>query len=173
MKTILFHAALLVILGTNVGESQTISSLANTNEGTQVNDVQLSIESSNKVFLVDSTNIIGAQIKNLSTNNIYVVELNPMTDTDLFLTNNKNNIYRLTPDYQRSPSQHVSVFANVNPFNHRLNAGETYDFPIPVVISKYINIGSYQLQAVRYFVIDKNRREKHEFVSNHLAIEVK
>jgi hypothetical protein len=173
MENKLFGILIASRLYAGVCLAQSSDSQLTTNWGEPAFSVQLSIESSNKVFFAGSTNIISAKIRNSSTNFIYIVELNPMTDTAFFLTSKIGKTYRLTPSNQRNPSEHISISANIYPFNHELNVNETYEFSAPVVISTNIDTGSYQLKAVRYFVIGKNRRESHEIESNLLEVEVK
>jgi hypothetical protein len=125
-----------------------------TNWGAPFYDVQLSIGATNQNLLAGSTNVLFVRIKNSSTNSIYIAGVNPVFTT-LFLTNNLGKSYRLTPDIFRS-GHYISAPANFPLYNYKVNAGDTYENSMPLVIGNDIPPGDFYLEAIQHFTSTEN-----------------
>jgi len=140
--------------------------------GKSVQEVQLSISVSNSVIVVGSELVISAEIKNLSTNVIYLSESSPEMDFNVLLTSDSGKVYKLTPP--------AVVFTRL--LRTDLKPGESRDWIIHVGINKYfeppslvatdknIEPGDYILKATRHF--SKNN-SIFELESNLLKVQIK
>jgi hypothetical protein len=156
----IFGTLCTVVLCLNICIAQSNNSQTATNWGMKVQGVQLSIAISNNIIDIGATIVMSAQIRNLSTNIIHMVETGPVTDFDVLLTNNSGKFYKLTP----------KQLINTYRFPVDLNPGESRDWVMPVTIGKDIELGNYTLKATRPFYIGKSG---FELESNLLNVQIK
>jgi hypothetical protein len=149
----------------NFCKGQSDNSLSATNWGQSVNGVELSISLSNNVIPLGSTTRLQCRVKNSSTNFITWGVLSPAQGFTVSLTNNLGKAYRLTPDESKFTIISYSSTCEVE-------AGETYECSVPIVIGKNVEPGNYQLEANQHFLI-RGKRPSHELTSNLLDVQIK
>ena len=126
--------------------------------------VTLSITLNKDVLTVGSTTtVLHAEIKNISTNELYVVELPPDQAFTVMLTNSSGKAYQLTRNLIKLTRPPTSKRIS-------LKSGETRTWPILLFIGRNIEVGEYTMYASRYFAV-KNMGFK--VVSNSLKVQVK
>jgi len=172
MKT--FSALLIIVYSTVACMAQSTNNFGTIipNGSQSVNEVQLSVTVSNNVISVGSMFSIFVQMKNSSTNTIYMSESSPEEDFSVFLISNSGNVYELTP----------TPFRFTRLMRAKLNPGESRDWVIHVGVNRYfeppglvatnknIEPGDYTLQAMRHFSINDN---VFKLDSNSLNIQIR
>jgi hypothetical protein len=133
--------------------------LPESDSGTNIFGMQLSITMSNSVLVAGHNTSLYAEITNTSTNTITVVETGPMTDFDVLLTTATGKEIDLTPKLN---GEGFRMAIRLAPGQHRR-------WLIPVLITEDIEPGSYALEARRRFMV--NRRWFNS-ASNSLKVQV-
>jgi uncharacterized membrane protein len=152
MKLRLFNAILMLTLWTLICMAQPNSSQDQSKEvtkwGNAVEGVQLSVNSTNNIVVVDSTTTLFARIRNLSTNTITLTVSDlRVNDFTVYLTDSSKNIYKIA-----EPSG--AVFAVFPPIN--ITPGESHILTISLTVDKNIEPGDYTLKATRHFSINNS-----------------
>jgi len=104
-----------------------------TGNSPSMDDVRLSISMTNNVIPVGSMFSIFAEMRNTSTNVIYMNESTPEQDFSIFLTNDSGAIYQIS----RTPS-HITGSTVLN-----LNPGDKHDWIIQAWVSRYFEPPGY------------------------------
>jgi hypothetical protein len=104
-----------------------------TNNSPAVDEVQLSISLTNNVIPVGSAFSIFAEMRNPSTNVIYINESTPEQDFTVFLTSPSGTVYQIS----RTPS-HLTGATVLT-----LNPGDKHDWIIDAWVSRYFEPPGY------------------------------
>jgi hypothetical protein len=128
--------------------------------GKNIEGVHLSITLSNNLINIGSEFFLYAEIENLSTNPIDLVETGAKTDFDILITNSSGKSYNLTP---RVRSNTLRLIIKILPFKNE-------KWSIPVSIGKDISPGPYKLTASREFGLN---HKYFDLMSNPLDIQIK
>ena len=144
-----------------------------TNSGPAVCDVQMSITLSNKVLFIGSNLVITAQIRNASTNVIYLhVSEKPTSDSHVSLIGISGTVHEFTPEESKHPVE--AVFVNLFP---SIAPGKAYIYEIPVGIDKTIKPGIYKFRVTRQFALHENGKmipcSEGPLISNFLEVQIK
>jgi hypothetical protein len=116
-----------------LGLSTTACLAQSTNDTQSVVDVQLSISLTNNVIAAGSTFSIFAEMRNPSTNVIYINESTPEQDFIAFLTSPSGTVYQIS----RTPGHETGTTTRT------LNPGDKGDWIINAWVSRYFEPPGY------------------------------
>ena len=157
----------IITLGANLSLAQN-NTVGAASWGDSVQDVQLSIAMTNKVYQIGSSAIVQSVTKNSSTNVVAVDVSFPLASFDVALTNSAGKLYHVvsTPAAIAYPT----VLKTLNP-------GEESAESIPVTFGENIEPGDYFLRATRHFGLSEasdihSREGMFTLESNSIKVQI-
>jgi hypothetical protein len=141
MKKDILVAVLVSLACVIACDAQSVLTRTNTNWGEPVHGVQISIETTTNTFAVGSVFTVIAQIKNVSTNAVFVKETSSRKDFTIWLENGSGTKILLTDN-----SKSVIEFRN---FTKEIRPGDINEWAIRLTVNGEVKPSNYSLKATR------------------------